>query len=79
MRQDDSAGISALKLLCLRKLRQTLERFTVHEEAIDDVVQLVRFCYENTIEYDDMRDFVNMYTACKVVELWPALAIVQTI
>ncbi|KAH6876842.1 hypothetical protein B0T10DRAFT_584842 [Thelonectria olida] len=66
----DCYGISTLKLLCLRKLRQTLERFTVYEEAIDDIVQLVHFCYENTIECDEMRDLVNMYTACKVVELW---------
>jgi hypothetical protein len=66
----DCYDISALKLLCLRKLQRTLESFTVHEEAIDDVVRLLRFCYENTLESDEMRDMLNMFTACKAVELW---------
>ncbi|RKL13859.1 hypothetical protein BFJ70_g15813 [Fusarium oxysporum] len=66
----DCYDISALKILCLRKLHRTLESFTVHEEAIDDVVQLLRFCYDNILESDEMRDLLNMYTACKAVELW---------
>lgn len=70
----DCYDVSALKLLCLRKLRQTLERFIVYEESIDAVVQLVCFCYEHTVESDDMRDLVNMYTACKVADLWQSNA-----
>ncbi|RTE75464.1 hypothetical protein BHE90_010070 [Fusarium euwallaceae] len=66
----DCYGISALKVLCLRKLHQALERFTVYEEAIGDIAQLVSFCYEHTVEPDDLRELVNMYTACKVVDLW---------
>lgn len=66
----DCYDISALKVLCLRKLQQILVKFTVHEEAIDDIIRLVRFCYENTLESDEMRGLVDMYTACKAVELW---------
>ncbi|KAF5661808.1 BTB POZ fold [Fusarium heterosporum] len=58
----DCYDISALKLLCLQKLQRTLETFTVHKEAIDDIVQLLRFCYENTLESDEMRNF----------KTWPA-------
>ncbi|KAF4453642.1 triacylglycerol lipase [Fusarium austroafricanum] len=66
----DCYGISALKLLCLRKIQRALKNFTLHEEAIEDVVQLIHFCYENTIESDELRDLLNMYTACKATELW---------
>ncbi|RSL82138.1 hypothetical protein CEP52_017036 [Fusarium oligoseptatum] len=59
----DYYGISALKVLCLRKLHQDLERFTIHEEAIGDIAQLVRFCYEHTVKPDDLRELVNIGTA----------------
>ncbi|KAH0423701.1 hypothetical protein CcaCcLH18_11997 [Colletotrichum camelliae] len=70
----DCYGIAALRALSLGKLRKTLEVFALHQAGVQDVIRLIRYCYQNTAdrmnEEDELRTLVNMYTACKVETLW---------
>ncbi|CAG9981505.1 unnamed protein product [Clonostachys byssicola] len=65
--------IAPLSLLSLRKLRQTLEHFQMYDEAVFDVIQLINYCYENTIARDgveDLRSLLCMFAACHLEKLW---------
>ncbi|KAJ0337273.1 hypothetical protein COL154_013406 [Colletotrichum chrysophilum] len=70
----DCYGIATLRALSLGKLRKTLEIFTLYQAGVQDVIRLIRYCYQNTAdkvnEEDELRTLVNMYTACKVETLW---------
>ena len=70
----DYYAIDTLRSLCLCKIHRILVAFPFKEEKIGDIVQLVRYCYENTADQGDevvsLRTLVNMYTACKVEHLW---------
>ncbi|KAK0372000.1 hypothetical protein CLIM01_10650 [Colletotrichum limetticola] len=67
-------GIATLRALSLGKLRKTLEIFALYQAGVQDVIRLIRYCYQNTAdkvsEEDELRILVNMYTACKVETLW---------
>ncbi|CAH0057351.1 unnamed protein product [Clonostachys solani] len=66
--------VAPLRLLSLRKLRQTLEHFQMYDEAVYDVIQLINYCYENTMARadgaEDMRSLLCMFTACHMEKLW---------
>lgn len=66
--------IAPLGLLSLRKLRQTLEYFQMYDEAVYDVIQLINYCYENTIARtdgaEDLRSLLCMFAACNMEKLW---------
>lgn len=74
----DYHGIAAPQTHSLRKLHRILIGFIPYEKRVGDIVELVRYCYENTVdrgeESDALRSLVNSYTACKVEELWKCQA-----
>lgn len=67
-------GISNLEMLALHKLRNALSTFKLYESRIGDVVQLVRYIYENTVDLNEetgsLRDLVTDYATCTVEDLW---------
>ena len=70
--------VEALKQLSLSKLRHALITFKQSEErSVDDVVTLLRYVYENTVDLasseEKLRALVVHYTACVVEELTPNL------
>lgn len=62
-------GITGLMDLSLNELHGTLVRFTLYKERINDVVALIRYCYENLVP-EPLREVVALYTACKLEKLW---------
>lgn len=62
-------GIAGLMNLSLNELHGTLVRFTLYKERINDVVTLIRYCYENLVP-EPLREVVALYTACKLEKLW---------
>ncbi|OPB42063.1 hypothetical protein A0O28_0031800 [Trichoderma guizhouense] len=62
-------GITALMTRSLIDLHGTLERFTLHNERVNDIVALVDYCYENMAP-EPLRDLVTLYAACKIDKLW---------
>ncbi|PTB43549.1 hypothetical protein M441DRAFT_78540 [Trichoderma asperellum CBS 433.97] len=62
-------GIAGLMDLSLNELHGTLVRFTLYKERINDVVALIRYCYENLVP-EPLREVVALYTACKLEKLW---------
>jgi hypothetical protein len=70
----DYHDIPTLRAVSLRKLRQKLEHFVLYEEGIEDITQLVQYCYEHTLSrqdsVDELRSLVNIYAACKLEDLF---------
>lgn len=70
----DCYGIDPLQTLALHKLRRALVPFDIYVENCDDIIQLVQYCFEHTInkggQVDRLRALVCLYTACKVERLW---------
>jgi hypothetical protein len=64
----------ALEMLALHKLQHDLVSFSLFKSLIGDVVQLIRYTYENTAQLADspcpLRDLVTVYAICKVKVLW---------
>lgn len=64
----DRYNVKPLQDLALQKLRLTLTRFNMFEERINDIVQLVRYTYANTVDFDDgidrLRNLVSDYVVC---------------
>lgn len=64
----DRYDIGTLRDLALQKLRCHLSFFTLHAERIDDVVDLLKYTYENTADLDSgmdaLRDLVTDYVVC---------------
>jgi hypothetical protein len=52
----DRFGVMDLKSLCLHKLHNTLIDFTLYEESIGDIVELIRFGYCNDHTPDGAND-----------------------
>ncbi|PNP53799.1 hypothetical protein THARTR1_05923 [Trichoderma harzianum] len=73
-------GITALMAHSLNELHWTLEKFTLHDERVNDVVALVDYCYEN-LAPELLRNLVTLYAACKIDKLWKSeqfCALVET-
>jgi hypothetical protein len=49
-------GVESLKRLTLHKLHKTLKSFTLYEQSIEDVVELIRFSYCNDHTPDEGND-----------------------
>ncbi|KAJ9653420.1 hypothetical protein H2201_009145, partial [Coniosporium apollinis] len=69
----DKYDIDTLKRLSLHKLQRTLAIFTLYNERVGDVVELMRYSYSNTADrsgtIDDLRLLVVHYAACVVEDL----------
>lgn len=69
----DKYDIEALRDLSLSKLQQTLASFTLYKERVEDAVDLLQYCYANTLErvgkQDSLRVLVILYVACVVEKL----------
>ena len=65
----DKYNVKTLKILALQKLHQTLRVFTLYPCRVSDILELVRYCYENTPDcehsQDDLRRLLCQYVACK--------------
>ena len=66
-------NVGPLRELSLHKLQRTLAEFTLYEERIGDIVNLLRYSYVNTAgrseSVDDLRLLVVHYSACVVEDL----------
>ncbi|KAM5462378.1 hypothetical protein MauCBS54593_007997 [Microsporum audouinii] len=68
----DKYGIEPLKELVLYKLYTTLKGFTIFSKRAGDIIQLIKFTYENTPENtwaEDLRTLVTHYVASKLDDL----------
>ena len=68
----DKWDINQLKSLALQKLHKSLIDFEISEARYTDVVDLVRFAYENTPdrpEIDDLRELVSAYVAFEAPQI----------
>ena len=70
----DYYRITTLKQLSLRKLYQVLAAFTLYSERIENIMDLVQYSYQNTINYgentDELRSLVALFTAYRVEKIW---------
>lgn len=62
-------GIEQLAQLTLHKLHRILCNFELHIERVCDVVDLLRFCFEED-ERAKLRELVAMYAVCQFEKLW---------
>ncbi|KAF1812875.1 hypothetical protein P152DRAFT_458055 [Eremomyces bilateralis CBS 781.70] len=64
----DKYDIKNLRWLALEKLRATLVSFQLHEQRVQDVVQLVRYAYGNTAAcpMEPLRDMLAQYLAGRI-------------
>ncbi len=60
-----------MKCLSLHKLDQTLVGFTLYDERVEDIVDLIRYSYSNTadIPRSNMRLLIIHYAACVIEDL----------
>ncbi|KAK1239325.1 hypothetical protein MKX07_008813 [Trichoderma sp. CBMAI-0711] len=65
----DKYDIPDLRKLCLHNLHETLKYFTLYYDRIGDIVSLVRYSFENTIENDKLRSLLVEYCACFAKEM----------
>lgn len=61
--------IAGLMELSLNELHGALVAFTLYEERINDVVVLVRYCYDNLVP-EALREMITLYAVCKIDKLW---------
>lgn len=70
----DYYGIDPLQILALQKLRLALTPFSLCRESYGDIIQLVQYSFEQTVDKggqdDGLRSLVCLYAACKVENLW---------
>jgi hypothetical protein len=66
----DRYCIGPLQELTRQKLRLTLSTFTLFEERVSDIVELVQYTYAHTMEYekgiDKLRSLVMDYVVCRM-------------
>ncbi|KAK4234048.1 hypothetical protein C8A03DRAFT_47531 [Achaetomium macrosporum] len=65
----DCYGIKRLMDLVLCKLGQALRSFPLGGERVEDIIALLRYCYDNAAP-ERLRSLLVLYTACNVQELW---------
>ncbi|KAJ4857839.1 hypothetical protein T069G_08736 [Trichoderma breve] len=65
----DKYDIKELCDLCAHKLWATLKEFVLYPERMGDVVGLVRYTFQNTLESDKLRTLLKDFCACTVEEL----------
>ena len=66
----DRYGIEPLLELTQQKLRLTLSTFNLFDERVSDIIELVRYTYEHTMEHeegiDKLRSLVMDYVTCQM-------------
>ena len=69
----DRYSIGPLRELSLQKLRLNLSEYTLFEERISDIVELVKYTYDHTMDHDHgidkLRSLVLDYVVCYVKTL----------
>lgn len=65
----DLTLVSGLRDLALYKLGQALVALELSDDRVEDVVTLLRYCYENPSP-EDLKAPLVLYTACNVEKLW---------
>lgn len=69
----DRYGIGLLGELAIKKLRRVLSRFTLHAERTNDIVELVKYIYANTMDLDTgidrLRDLISDYVVCHLEKI----------
>ena len=78
----DKYGVENLKYLCLDKIHKTLVHFTLYEESIGDIIELIRFTYDHTPDSanDDLRELVVKFVASRhdvIGESEPLLSLLE--
>ncbi|UKZ96852.1 uncharacterized protein TrAFT101_011629 [Trichoderma asperellum] len=70
----DYYGIDPLQILALHKLLRALILFDDQGGSCGDIIQLVRYSFEQTVDKwdqdDELRSLVCLYAACQVEDLW---------
>ncbi|KAJ9603940.1 hypothetical protein H2200_011462 [Cladophialophora chaetospira] len=66
----DKYSIEPLLELVLQKLRLNLSKFELHSERVADIVELMKYVYEHTTDYenaiDRLRNLVTDYVVCHI-------------
>jgi BTB/POZ domain len=69
----DKYGIEPLQQIALQKLHQTLVRFELYPERVQDLVELVRYAYSDDHTFsggtDELRALVAVYMASRIEKL----------
>ncbi|KEZ44978.1 hypothetical protein SAPIO_CDS2363 [Scedosporium apiospermum] len=66
----DCYMISNLASLSIHRLHQCLCVYDVREDTLEDIVELLRFTFEEETP-DLLRQLVSLFTACYIEKLWP--------
>lgn len=70
----DYHGIGKLQELALQCLCHALVGFDLTESGLEDITQLTRYCFENTVDHNGARDrlaeLVSLYGASHLEHLW---------
>ncbi|PTB72119.1 hypothetical protein M440DRAFT_1385281 [Trichoderma longibrachiatum ATCC 18648] len=60
----DKYDIPELRQLCLHYLHATLITFNLYPDSIEDIINLVKYAFKNTVERDKLRNLLVQYCAC---------------
>ncbi|KAK5997572.1 hypothetical protein PT974_02935 [Cladobotryum mycophilum] len=67
-------GIDSLGQMALRTLRLHLQELTLYSETTDECLELIKYCYDNTVEgegkADALRHLLNLHAACNLEQFW---------
>jgi hypothetical protein len=70
----DRYGIDDLQSLALHKLRLALTGFELYPDASNDIIELVQYSFEKTVDKgkfpDALRSLICFYAGCKLEDLW---------
>ncbi|KAL7792872.1 hypothetical protein V8C43DRAFT_282647 [Trichoderma afarasin] len=65
----DKYDIKELRNLSAHKIWATLKEFTLYPERMGDLVGLVRYSFQNTLEKDKLRTLLKDFCACTIEDL----------
>ncbi len=69
----DKYSIEPLSGLVLRKLRLNLSEFILHSQRIGDIIELLKYTYEHTTDYEEridrLRNLVAEYVVCHIEKI----------
>lgn len=65
----DKYDIKELRDLSAHKIWATLKEFTLYPERMGDLVGLVRYSFQNTLEKDKLRTLLKDFCACTIEDL----------
>ncbi|KAH0496124.1 hypothetical protein TgHK011_003503 [Trichoderma gracile] len=65
----DKYDIPELRQICLHYLHATLITFNLYEDSVEDVINLVKYSFKNTVEKDKLRNLLVQYCGCFTKEM----------